>query len=296
MKRGPPPPMGSAPAVSRDIVNTVKKKLAAPSSAPPPSMNIKSIINRGTAYGGLDEDDEDENDDDVSDYEDNEPPHEFAQRKDSTATRTSSFNEENPLKSGYNDGNRGKSNQDNNLRKNSVDDSRSRSNSDERYNDNANQREYDEWGKGDRENSGNNSRQGRFAQSKQGRNRHDDDDDYNDNDYRGSNDGSHDYESDRNASNNSNKNRHDNRDNRDNLKSNSENRSINPGHAANKKDFKDTDREGRPPISNSSSLKSDAKADRNTASVNVFFEQIGLYIYKHYIYCINIYDNAFYFH
>mmetsp|Transcript_18881 Transcript_18881/g.18190 ORF Transcript_18881/g.18190 Transcript_18881/m.18190 type:complete len:597 (+) Transcript_18881:44-1834(+) len=262
MRRGPPPPTGSAPAVSRDIVNTVKKKLAAPSSAPPPSMNIKSIINRGTAYGGLDEDDEDENDDDVSDYEDNEPPNEFPLRDDSIHTRRDdSFNESNPLK----DENRGKKNSDNNHRKGSFDGSRNRSDSDRRYKEDSDQRDYDERGKNDRENSDNNSRQGRFTQSKQGRNRHDDDDDYNDDDYRGSNDGSHGYESDRN---NGNKNRFDNRDN---LKSNSENRSINPGHAANKKDSKDTDREGRPSPLNSSSassrdnLKSDAKADRNTA-------------------------------
>lgn len=39
--RGAPPPPGAAPAVSREIVNAVKKKLSAPSSAPPASM--KSI-------------------------------------------------------------------------------------------------------------------------------------------------------------------------------------------------------------------------------------------------------------
>ena len=56
--RGAPPPSGAAPAVSREIVNIVKKKLSAPSSAPPASM--KSITNRGTAYRGIDEDDEDD--------------------------------------------------------------------------------------------------------------------------------------------------------------------------------------------------------------------------------------------
>ena len=53
--RGAPPPPGAAPAVSREAVNMVKKKLSAPSSAPP--VNMKSITNRGTAYGGIDEDD-----------------------------------------------------------------------------------------------------------------------------------------------------------------------------------------------------------------------------------------------
>lgn len=40
--RGAPPPPGAAPAVSREIVNIVKKKLSAPSSAPP--ENMRSVI------------------------------------------------------------------------------------------------------------------------------------------------------------------------------------------------------------------------------------------------------------
>ena len=68
--RGAPPPSGAAPAVSREIVNIVKKKLAAPSSAPPASM--KSITNRGTAYKGIDEDDDDEDEDEDDNEEDEE--------------------------------------------------------------------------------------------------------------------------------------------------------------------------------------------------------------------------------
>lgn len=63
--RGAPPPPGAAPAVSREIVNIVKKKLSAPSSAPPDSMKA---ISRPTKYG-QNEDDDDEDDMDVGEIE-----------------------------------------------------------------------------------------------------------------------------------------------------------------------------------------------------------------------------------
>jgi hypothetical protein len=63
--RGAPPPPGAAPAVSREIVNIVKKKLSAPSSAPPDSMKS---ISRPTKYGH-NEDDDDEDDMDVGEIE-----------------------------------------------------------------------------------------------------------------------------------------------------------------------------------------------------------------------------------
>jgi hypothetical protein len=63
--RGAPPPPGAAPAISREIVNIVKKKLNAPSSAPPDSMKS---ISRPTKYDH-NEDDDDEDDMDVGEIE-----------------------------------------------------------------------------------------------------------------------------------------------------------------------------------------------------------------------------------
>ena len=55
--RGAPPPPGAAPAVSREIVNMVKKKFIAPAGEPP--ANMRSIA-RPTKYETLDEDDDNE--------------------------------------------------------------------------------------------------------------------------------------------------------------------------------------------------------------------------------------------
>ena len=61
--RGAPPPPGAAPAVSREIVNIVKKKLNAPSSEPPANMRS---ISRPTKY---EEDEDDEDDMNVGEIE-----------------------------------------------------------------------------------------------------------------------------------------------------------------------------------------------------------------------------------
>ena len=88
--RGAPPPSGAAPAVSREIVNIVKKKLSAPSGPPP--TTAKSIINRGTAYRGIDEDDDDDNVDD-EEAEIDEKEKYLAREKDDEPRRSSGAKE-----------------------------------------------------------------------------------------------------------------------------------------------------------------------------------------------------------
>ena len=61
--RGAPPPPGAAPAVSREIVNIVKKKLSAPSSAPP--ENMRSMV-RPVKHERHDDNEDDDDVDDVN--------------------------------------------------------------------------------------------------------------------------------------------------------------------------------------------------------------------------------------